>query len=264
LQKIIKTKAQLFLHFHQFTKKNKKIQTLQKIAGKNNTFKIFTPTKKLTKIFQIAGFNNCQTIYCPSFTNNGVYAKTNRKFEKIIYAGAARKDKGFPEVIDLLCYLKKQDINLPFEIQISPPNSGRYDKETELAINKLNKLEKENIILHQTTLDQTQYQELFINSICLLIYDNNNYNDKFSGVTLDAFYAGCPIITVGNTWMGDTVKRFNAGIALENRSPKYIFNAINTIIQNYKQYSINAMHAATTLAKEHDPLNTLLAIQNCI
>ena len=129
--------------------------------------------------------------------------------------------------------MESKKINLPFEIQISTPNSNRYDQETILAINKLEKLSKENIILHKKTLEQSEYQELFANSICLLIYDNNNYNDKFSGVVLDAFYVGSPIITVTKTWMGHTVNRFKAGIVLNNTAPEDILQAINTIKQDY-------------------------------
>lgn len=109
-------------------------------------------------------------------------------------------------------------------------------------------------------LAQTQYQALFTNAICLLIYDINNYHDKFSGVVLDACYAGCPIITVANTWMGDTVNRFNAGIVLNNCTPAHILTAVKTIQQNYSFYASNADQAAITLAKEHDPKNTLFDI----
>ena len=253
--------AQIFLHFHQFTQSNKKLTTLTKIATENKTFYIFTPTNKLTNIFLSTGFQKCSTIPCPSFIRENIPPTNTRLFSKVLYAGAARKDKGFPEVVELICYTKKIGINLPFEIQISAPNSGRYDKDSQIALHKLKGLLKDNLFLHQQTLNHQQYQELFNNSICLLVYDVNNYHDKFSGVTLDAFYACCPIITVANTWMGDTVDRFKAGITLSTRDPKSILNAITIIQDNYEHYANNAERAALVLAKEHDPKNTLLAIQ---
>ena len=261
LHKIVTVKAKVFLHFHQFNQKKNKLKTLQKIAQANYNFYIFTPTNKLTALFQIHGFKNCNTIHCPSYIRSNTSSNSIKKFEKVIYAGAARKDKGFPEIVELVCYLKKTEVNLPITIQISPPNSGRYDQESQLAIQKLEALPQDNITLLRATLDQAQYQALFVNSICLLIYDVNSYHDKFSGVLLDACYAGCPIITVANTWMGETVNRFNAGITVTNRNPETILNAINSIQQSYFLYSNNADHAATILSCEHDPKNTLLAIK---
>ena len=107
---------------------------------------------------------------------------------------------GFPLVIDLLSYLRKTGNELSFEIQISTPTSLRYDKATQIALNKLKALPKQNLITHKQTLNKTQYQNLFPGAICLLIYDHKSYHDKFSGVALDAFYAGCPVITATNTF----------------------------------------------------------------
>lgn len=264
LHKILPIKAKVFLHFHQFNQKQKKLTTLQKIAQANYNFYIFTPTNKLTSIFQTSGFKNCKTVHCPSYIKNNKLANSDKIFEKLLYAGAARTDKGFPEVVNLVCYTKKIGINLPITIQISPPNSGRYDQNSQLAIQRLKSMPQDNLTLHTETLEQAKYQALFANSICLLIYDANSYHNKFSGVVLDACYAGCPIITVANTWLGDTINRFNAGITITNRNPETIINAINTIQKNYSLYSKNADHAATILSNEHDPINTLLAIkENC-
>ena len=260
LYKILSVKAKVFLHFHQFNIKKKKLNILQKIAKTNPDFYIFTTTAKLTAVFQAQGFKKCRTIHCPSFIRNDITVNATKKFEKVIYAGAARKDKGFAAVVDFVGYIKKIEEDLPFAIQISPPNSGRYDQISQIAIQKLETLPQDNLTLYKTTLEQTKYQALFVNAICLMIYDSDSYYNKFSGVLLDAFYAGCPIVTTPGSYMEDVINRFKAGIIITDRNPETILNAINTIKNNYIFYSNNVNHAATILAKEHDPKNTLLAV----
>jgi len=253
-------KAKVVLHFHQFKQTKSKLAALRSLAPKARNFTILTPTDRLTNIFKTNGFN-CKTVPCPVFSAPRDISNSTAKFSKILYAGAARRDKGFPTVINLLQHFRTQQNNTTFEIQVSAPNSQRYDESTQQALQLLQTIPSENLILHKTTLDQSQYLDLFNNSICLLLYDKNDYSDKFSGVALDAFYAGCPIITVKNTWMGDMAEKYHAGIALENYDNASIQQAAERIINNYEQYHNNAKKAALELSAAHDPINTLASIE---
>jgi glycosyltransferase involved in cell wall biosynthesis len=257
--KFFATKAKVVLHFHQFKQTESKLAALRAIAPIATNFTILTPTDRLTNIFTTNGFN-CKTVPCPVFSAPRDINNSTAKFSKILYAGAARRDKGFPTVISLLRHFRKQHNNTTFEIQVSAPNSQRYDDATQQALQLLQSMPNDNLILHKTTLDQSQYLDLFNNSICLLLYDKNDYSDKFSGVALDAFYAGCPIITAKNTWMGDTAEKYQAGIALDNYDNDSIQQAAEQIINNYAQYHINAKKAALELSAAHDPRNTLASI----
>lgn len=256
--KYFTSKAKIILHFHQFKQTESKLAALQALAPIAKNFTILTPTDRLTNVFRTNGFNNSQTVPCPVFSSPRDLNTGPAKFSKILYAGAARRDKGFPTVINVLKYFRSQQDNTKFEIQISAPNSQRYDTATQQALQLLETIAADaNLILHKTTLDQRQYLNLFSNSICLLMYDKNDYSDKFSGVALDAFYAGCPIITVKNTWMGDTAEKYQAGIALDTCEQAAIHKAVYDIINNYAQYNHNAKKAALELSTAHDPKNTL-------
>lgn len=257
--KYLTPKAKVVLHFHQFKQTRSKLSALRAIAPAAKNFIILTPTDRLTNIFKVNGFN-CKTMPCPVFSTPRDVNKSTAKFSKILYAGAARRDKGFPIVINLLQHFRKQHNNTIFEIQVSAPNSQRYDEATQQALQLLQTIPNDHLILHRATLEQSQYLDLFNNSICLLLYDKNDYSDKFSGVALDAFYAGCPIITAKNTWMGDTAEKYQAGIALDNYDNASIHKATEQIINNYEQYHINAKKAALELSAAHDPKNTLIAI----
>lgn len=255
--KYFSSKAKIVLHFHQFKQAPAKLKYLQHIAASCKDIAILVPTQKLAEFFQKQGFAQCTVIPCPTFSPPRSINNTNSEFNKILYAGAARRDKGFATVINLLHHFRSQQNYLPFEVQISAPNSQRYDLETQAALQLLQNISNDNLTLHNKTLDQQQYLALFENAICLLLYDQKDYQDKFSGIALDAFYAGCPIITVKNTWMGDTAEKYGAGIALDDYSYASIQAAIEKIINNYAFYHCNAKQAALQLGELHDPKNTL-------
>lgn len=252
-----------FFHFHQFTKKPNKIKKLNQISklAKNN-FKILTTTNNLMQIFTDSGFINCKTISCPSFVPQSIPDNMQYIFNKVLYAGVARQDKGFSLVVDTIEYLRENANNLPFSVQISAPGSNKFDSKTALAVDKLQQLTNKyyNIKLYRGPLLANQYQELFAGAICLLVYNQAQYNDKFSGVGLDAFYAGCPIITVNNTWMAAIVKKFNAGIILNNPTKQTVAEAITAVVQQYNFYHDNAKQAAKYLIEIHDPKHSLKAV----
>jgi hypothetical protein len=150
-----------------------------------------------------------------------------------------------------------QNKSINFNLQTSAPNSGRYDQNTIQALSKLKLLDYPNLITQTATLDKNQYLDFFKNSICLLLYDVSQYHNKFSGVMLDALNNSCPVITASNTWMGDTVAKYNAGIVVENYNPQTVLAALEVIMHNYPQFSANALLAAEQLEKIHNPKYTL-------
>jgi glycosyltransferase involved in cell wall biosynthesis len=260
-----RVKSKVFLHFHQFRQTTKKITSLQQLAKHNSNFVIVTPTDKLRDIFEQNGFSECITIACPSYQREPAISNGAAQFSKVLYAGAARADKGFAQVVDVIAYDRQLGKNTPFEIQVSAPSSQRYDNATQVALERLRALPPENLLLHANTLNKEQYLELFNNSICLLIYQQEEYENKFSAVALDAFYAGCPIVTAKNTWMGDMAERYGAGIALGpvQYTAAGIVEAIEAIEQDYAGFQARARVAARELAVLHDPRRTLEVLATC-
>lgn len=252
----------VFLHFHQFTINAKKIALLKKIAQRYANFVVLAPTQPLVDIFREQGFVHCEVVACPGYappTDTNAHSRVH--FEKVIYAGAARADKGFPELVEFVEYVASQSMTLPLSIQVSSPHSGRHDEKSKAALQRLKQLSLPNLTLYQHTLNKEAYQALFHHAICLLIYDPQSYRTKFSGVALDAFYAGCPVIAVAETWAGDVTQRFQAGVVIADRQPKTIDQAIQTIREQYAFYQQNAKRAGGALQREHDPINTWRAIE---
>lgn len=254
----------VFLHFHQFKINPKKSQLLTKVAQQHPEFHILAPTAKLLQIFSQAGFKNCHLTPCPTYQKEITNISCSHKFKNLLFAGAARKDKGFPEIASLVKYLAQNNESIPITLQISANHSGKYDTATQQALTQLEQISYSNLTLYRNSLSQREYQNLFTDAVCLQLYNNDFYADKFSGVTLDALFAGCPIITTNNTWIANTVTRFNAGIVITNTNPDTVFTAIKTIIADFATFQENAINAGKTLRIEHDPRYTLETIyQNC-
>ena len=247
----------VFLHFHQWRDTPEKMALLKKIAKAHPSFVMMAPTEKLLAVFKQAGFSRCEYVPCPGYETHFNTSQQIPIGQKLIYAGAARADKGFPQVIPLIKYLSDNHISLPVELQLSPPSSGRYDSSTEKAIAMLQQYRASHVTVHPHTLDQKAYQQLFQHAVALLLYDSRCYHNKFSGVALDAFSAGCPVITTENTWASDIVRRFGAGIVINDCEPHTVYQAAQSIQQNYLHYHNNAIQAGKVLQQEHDPANTL-------
>jgi len=244
------------LHFHQFRRTEKKLKFLQKVARQYPDIAIFTPTRQLTNIFSEAGFRRAEVVACPTYAAETT-ANLTPIFRKLLYAGAARMDKGFAAITALVCYLAEINQSVPFEIQASPPHSGSHNPRIEQCLKDLRALSVPWLNLHTETLTRADYQNLFKGSICIQPYQHEEYHDKFSGVLLDAMYAGCPVITTADTWMGDVVRRFASGIVLTEFDPPALWQACQHMISDYATFQANACRAGQQLRQEHDPRRTL-------
>ncbi len=254
-----RSNARIVLHFHQFSRSDKKLALLKKLANRHHNWVILTPTQRLLNTFIQAGFKHCHAVACPGYTPLP-HAKATH-FQYALYAGAARADKGFAHVVTAIKQCQHQSISIPFRMQTSAPESGRYDDSSQLALKELNTLRYAKLIAVNHTLDQQHYLQQYSGSICLQAYDTDCYHDKFSAVSLDAICAGAPIITGAGTWIADTVEQFNAGIIVNDYKPDTLISAMQTIIDNYAQYQQNCFAASKKLAELHHPKHTLALLK---
>ena len=65
------------------------------------------------------------------------------------------------------------------------------------------------------TLTGDAYSAMFRGAICLQPYSRQDFADRVSGVTLDAFVAGAPVVALSGTWIARMVQRFKAGEVIE-------------------------------------------------
>jgi glycosyltransferase involved in cell wall biosynthesis len=105
-----------------------------------------------------------------------------------------------------------------------------------------------------------EYREMFDGAIVLQPYAREDFADRVSGVTLDAFSAGAPVIATAGTWMARVVQRFDAGRTLEGMSPQEILDAVDAVRGDYGRYRRNALDAGRALQEEHSGGHLLEAL----
>ena len=237
----------VFLYFHWFRESPKRLQFLQKIAKRQPNLVIFGTTSSVAEYFRRAGFRFAEVLPYPA---PGPASIDAGGFRRLLYAGAARRDKGFNVVVDLVALLKARQERIPVAVQISPEHFGKYDTATLEDIDRLQKIGYPHLQVIDQTLDPETYLGLFPGSICLQPYDRQEFHDRVSGVTLDALSQGCPVITTAHTWMAAQVLPPRAGLALEQVSAPALYDAVRELISRYDEFRDAALEAGRTRERE--------------
>jgi len=181
-------------------------------------------------------------------------------FRHLLFAGAARMDKGFDRIVDLIALFEERGESLPIHLQTSARHYGKTDAEIGRQLARLQQLAYPALHAHPDTLDTESYFELFRGAICLQPYVQSEFSHRVSAVTVDALGCGAPVLTTADTWMGRNVERLGAGIAIKNPTGAELYTAVHRLIDDYPRYSIAARLAARTIQAEHAPRHLLDAV----
>lgn len=239
----------VYLYFHWLKLNKKKEDFIRGMAARQPNLVIVTPLKSVADQLLELGFHDVKQVPYP-ITPHDKDVRLS-EFRHILYAGAARRDKGFDKVVDLVEHMAAEKLDVPIVIQTSADHYNRYDKHVRSDAARLERTAYPMMDTRPLTLDEGDYGELFRGGICLQPYDSNDFADRISGVTLDAFSQGCPIVATDGTWMARMAKRFGAGIAVEDNCPESLLNAVDIIRKDYSTYRDRAVEAGRLLYDEH-------------
>lgn len=248
--------GKVYLYFHWFNANGRKLASLKELARKQPNLVIFGPTVSVVKLFQDAGFGHASIVSYPISQLAGIRQSANNEFSHLLYAGAARQDKGFARVVDLVEYLHGLGVEVPIVMQISGEHYGKYDAATQADIQRLKAIEYPKLHLHSETLTPKEYAGLFVGAICLQLYNPSIFADRISGVTLDAFSEGSPVIGTAGTWIARMVQRFDAGMEVKNSTVEGVWLAVQKVMAEYAHYHQKA-HAAGSILQEENSAKTL-------
>lgn len=254
--------GKVFLYIHWFRPNAGKLSKLKELALKQPNLEILGPTPTVIQVFLDAGFTHSRVVPYPILEQNVSHQSETGEFRHLLYAGAARQDKGFSHVVDLVAYLKDHGMQIPVTLQTSPEHYGKYDAQTRVDIQRLQDIAYPYLQIRPATLGRNEYAALFAGAICLQLYDAADFADRISGVTLDAFSAGCPVVASAGTWIARMAHRFDAGVAVEDMSPAKVLPAIQRIISDYAQFNRHASAAGETLQKENSAATLFRIIAN--
>lgn len=242
----------IYLYFHWFRVSEKKRAQLHSLANSLSNINILVPTDSLKEMFIESGFSSVRLVPYPITPRRSGESRYGISFSHILYAGAARMDKGFLSIVKLVQELETLHETIPIKIQISSDHGKRHENRIQEAIHKLKVSKYENLQLFPAALNTDEYMGLFHGGIALQLYKKNDFKDRISGITLDAFSQGCPIICTADTWTAKNVAKYQAGVVLKDIGVDSIYRAIKMIIQNYSKYSENAFKGGSELQIEND------------
>jgi hypothetical protein len=244
--------GRVFLYVHQLRLNPRKEAALRRLAVQQPNLTLMCTTHEIEKTVRHCGFGNTMVVLpLPAESTYGGVMEASTQFRHVLVAGAARSDKGFTIAVDLIRYLAAEGSRLPVSIQTSGDHYGRYDETTQSALTRLRGIDYSHLTMLPDTLTRTDYINLFQGAICLQPYDRTEYADKLSGITLDAFTVGAPVVTLSRTWMAKIVEQFEAGVAVEEPTCEALYRAIQVVRDAYGRYSANASKAGLAFKKQN-------------
>jgi glycosyltransferase involved in cell wall biosynthesis len=241
-----------FLYFHWVKPEPSKREFFRKASRRQPGLTLMGPTETVVGVFRECGFRDVRVVPYPGSPASAEAAGAEGTFRHVLYAGAARRDKGFPAVVDFVRLLAETGSGIPMVVQASSEHYGKVDDGIPAELGRLRKSSSARLTILPETLGATEYRAMFDGAIVLQPYSKDDFADRISGVTLDAFSAGAPVIATAGTWMARTALRFGAGVALEDPSPASILTAVEAVRAEYPRFRRNAVEAGSALRKEHD------------
>ncbi len=249
-----------FLYFHKLRLDAARAAALQALARRQPALELFGTSEEIVHRLRAAGFVHVQQLLpvltaplaAPLSASAAATAPSGAgaSFRHILFAGAARADKGFGHVVDLVELLMRTASRLPVAVQTSGDHYGRHDERTRADLQRLRALPYAHLSLLADTLGPDAYTGLFPGAICLQPYEVNEYADKMSAVTFDALRAGAPIITVAGTSMARIVEQTGAGIVVGTASAPALLQAVEETVARYRPLQARALAAGARYAPQ--------------
>lgn len=240
-----------YLYFHWFNPSASKMRSLKKMAVRQPDLVIMGPTPSVVNAFRESGFRDVRVVPYPITPRQIEHIAESATFRHVLYAGAARADKGFSYVIDYIEYLENNKAKIPVVVQTSAEHFGKYDAGTLADIARLQASHYPYLTLKTEVLSEAEYADLYKGAIAIQLYRQADFADRISGVTLDAFSAGCPVVVTAGTWMARMVQRFDAGGVTENMSPDAVNDIVTKLIAEYPRVHANALNGGAALQQEN-------------
>jgi glycosyltransferase involved in cell wall biosynthesis len=246
------------LYFHKWRPSAARNAALARLAQRQPNLHLLAAARPIADRLRAAGFKHVDEVI-PINAEPGT-APPQATFRYVLYAGAAREDKGFADVVALVAELARQGDRLPVLVQTTGDHYGRYDAPTQAALERLRSIDYPALQMLDSTPDRLAYAQLFPGSICLQPYKVSEYADKTSSVTYDALMAGAPIVTLAGTPMARLVEETGAGLVVNSSSASALRAAVLQIHADYTKYAQLAAEAG----KRFDPVNAWAPFVNVV
>ncbi len=237
-----------FLYFHKLRASESRMRALRRLALHQPEVELFGTSVEIVERLRRAGFTRVRQVIPVLAAASATPLVA--EFRHLLSAGAARADKGFARIVDLVELLARAGSALPIVVQASGDHYGRFDERTHAALERLKRIAYPPLRIVTETLDADQYRALFSGSVCLQPYDPAEYADKMSAVTFDALRAGAPIVTTAATTMAQIVEQSGAGIVMATADGPSLLAASTQAVENFRAFHARSLEAASTFAPQ--------------
>lgn len=248
----------IYLYIHWVGAKALKAAKLANIAKHHPNLEILCTTPSGTAFFGALGFR-VRTVPYPRSASL-LQEHQVPAFSHLVVAGAARADKGFEHVVELVETLARSRAVWPILVQGSTTHRDKYSPEIRRLIDRLKGTGYAHLTLQEETLTPADYLAQFDGGISIQPYSESDFEDRVSGVALDALCAACPVVATANTWLARMVCRYRAGVVTSDLSASGLIAAIEQILSDYNGYARGAANAGRALNSQHSGSAMMAAI----
>lgn len=240
----------LYCFVHWLGRKRDKGALLSAIARRQPALEILAPTAEVADFFRQCGFRTTLVPY-PIDRAGAPPAAAPQPFRHLLVAGAARIDKGFAQVVDLVAEMQQRRLSLPIVVQASQEDAAHPDPEVQRQLERLRAIGYPALTLVTETLAPAAYRALFEGSIVVQPYRAADFRDRVSGVTLDALAAAAPVVVTAGTWMARLAEQHQAGLAVSGVQAADWLQAVQRVQASYEHHAQAAAAASAALQADH-------------
>ncbi len=130
--------GRVYLYVHWLHLSDRKVRWLNTIAKLQPDLMVFGPVPSVVEVLAQAGFRQARLVPYPAAV--AAVAETSSGScgdPAVLYAGAARQDKGIGHVVDLAEHMQRVGSTVPVRLQSAPNHHGEYDALTAADMQRL-------------------------------------------------------------------------------------------------------------------------------
>jgi hypothetical protein len=249
-QRIASKKVSVFVHWLKI--KSGKAKLFEAIARRHPGLQVLAPTEGVVQFFKQCGFHAQLVAYPLDASCSTQPERTEAaRFKHLLVPGAARMDKGFGHIVELVEAMQQRHLDWPIVVQTSLEHKHDKDPDLMAALQRLRASRYKGLQMRDEALNRSSYRALFDGAIVIQPYRAADFLDRVSGVTLDALNAGAPVVVTDGTWMSRLVQRHQAGVAAADLSPDGLIHAIEIVLADHVGFAARAQVAAAQVQSEH-------------
>ena len=244
-------KGRAVFYIHQMRLDARGRKKLRWIAARAPEARLLATHPGLAEALRAAGFAH---VHHQPYPIAGIApASEPAPFRHFLYPGMARMDKGLALLARIVEALARSPEPPPLLVQAAPNHHGEYAPEVQKLLARIRAHAWPELTMPMRALDDHAYRAQFSGAVCLQPYDPAAYANKITSVALDALALGAPLVVQDGLWSADIVRRFGAGIVVQDAEPQAWIAAMQEARHRYMELAQNALIAARTLAEEHAP-----------